>query len=130
MVPLPVLQRLLLAHHLIIAPLAPLQANHLVATLIAVVLLVAVLRVAHLRTNMGRQLQNALTLDALIILHLLVIQNMNYNNYLSAIDLEPTLEYELAESYAIVTKDGNMVSAMMAGTDPQKGYFLIISFQE
>lgn len=56
--------------------------------------------------------------------------NMNYNNYLSAIDLEPTLEYELAESYAIVTKDGNMVSAMMAGTDPQKGYFLIISFQE
>lgn len=56
--------------------------------------------------------------------------NMNYNNYLSAIDLESTLEYELAESYAIVTKDGNMVSAMMAGTDPQKGYFLIISFQE
>ena len=56
--------------------------------------------------------------------------SMNYNIYLSAVELVDGLRVNITDSYVSVEKDGTMVSAMMAGTDPIKGYFLIISFQE
>lgn len=56
--------------------------------------------------------------------------NMNYNIYLSAVEMNESLKVEITDTYAYVTKNGNMVSAMMAGTDSIKGYFLIVSFQE
>lgn len=56
--------------------------------------------------------------------------NLNYNLYLSAINMVPELQVEYADSYTYVTKNGQMISAMMAGTDPDLGYFLVVSFKE
>lgn len=56
--------------------------------------------------------------------------NMNYNNYLSAIGMDGKLKVTIEDTYCYVTKNGTMVSAMMAGEDATKGFFLIVSFQE
>lgn len=56
--------------------------------------------------------------------------NMNYNIYLSAVSSCDGLEVEITDTYAYVTENGMMMSAMMAGTDASMGYFLIVSFQE
>lgn len=54
----------------------------------------------------------------------------NYNLYLSAIAMNSKFKVEITDTYAYVTKYEKMVSAMMAGTDAVKGFFLIVSFQE
>lgn len=56
--------------------------------------------------------------------------NLNYNLYLSALESTSELKVSIEDTYSFVTIDGEMVSAMMAGTDSIKGYFLIVSFQE
>lgn len=56
--------------------------------------------------------------------------NLNYNIYLSAVELADDLKVEITDSFSYVEKDESMVSVMMAGTDALKGYFLIVSFQE
>ena len=54
---------------------------------------------------------------------------LNYNAYLKALTLSELLSVDISDNAAYVSKDGTMVSAMMAGNDSEKGYFLIISFQ-
>lgn len=58
------------------------------------------------------------------------VANTNYNIYLSALELSEGLEIKIENPYTYVMKDSQMVSAMMAGNDAQKGYFLIVSFRE
>ena len=54
---------------------------------------------------------------------------MNYNNYLNILRNTDGLDVVLQDNYSIVNRNGTMVSAMMAGTDPKKGYFLMVTFQ-
>lgn len=56
--------------------------------------------------------------------------NTDYNLYLMAIGISDSLNVEIYDSYVTVNKNGSMVSAMMAGNDASKGYFLTISFQQ
>ena len=53
----------------------------------------------------------------------------NYNNYLSIIRMSGNFDVLVDSEYAFVTEDGNLVSAMTAGNDPAKGYYLIVSFR-
>lgn len=53
----------------------------------------------------------------------------NYNIYLYALELDGKLKVEISDDTAIVYQNGKMVSAMMAGTDPEKGLFLTVSFK-
>lgn len=55
---------------------------------------------------------------------------LNYNAYLKALTLSELLSVDISDNAAYVSKDDTMVSAMMAGNDSEKGYFLIISFQD
>lgn len=54
--------------------------------------------------------------------------NMNYNAYIVALGICDGLSVEITSNAVYVTKNGTMVSAMMAGTDPVKGRFMIVSF--
>ena len=54
--------------------------------------------------------------------------NMNYNNYIAAIDMCSGLSTNIDSNMTTVLKNGTMVSAMMAGTDNSLGYILIVSF--
>lgn len=56
--------------------------------------------------------------------------NMNYNAYIVALGTVDGLSVEITSDVVYVKKNGTMVSAMMAGTDSQKGRFMIVSFQE
>jgi len=56
--------------------------------------------------------------------------NMNYNAYIVALGTIDGLSVEITSNAVYVNKNGTMVSAMMAGTDPKKGRFMIVSFQE
>lgn len=56
--------------------------------------------------------------------------NMNYNAYIVALGTIDGISVEITSNAIYVNKNGSMVSAMMAGTDPQKGRFMIVSFQE
>lgn len=56
--------------------------------------------------------------------------NMNYNAYIKALGVCKDLEVVINGSTVYVYRKGIMVSAMMAGTDPQKGLFMIVSFKE
>ena len=56
--------------------------------------------------------------------------NMNYNAYIVALGICDELSVEITSDVVYVKKNGTMVSAMMAGTDSQKGRFMIVSFQE
>ena len=56
--------------------------------------------------------------------------NMNYNTYLAAVGMVESLQVSVERTYCYVIRNGAMVSAMMAGTDPSKGFFLVVSFQE
>jgi len=56
--------------------------------------------------------------------------NMNYNAYIVALGVCDGISVEITSDVVYVTKDGTMVSAMMAGTDPEKGRFMVVSFQE
>lgn len=56
--------------------------------------------------------------------------NMNYNAYIVALGTIYSLSVEITSNVVYVNKNGSMVSAMMAGTDPQKGRFMIVSFQK
>jgi len=56
--------------------------------------------------------------------------NMNYNAYIVALGTIDELSVDITSNAVYVKKNGTMVSAMMAGTDPQKGRFMIVSFQE
>lgn len=56
--------------------------------------------------------------------------NMNFNAYIVALSTIDGLSVEITDNTVYINKDGSMVSAMMAGTDPQKGRFMIVSFQE
>lgn len=56
--------------------------------------------------------------------------NMNYNAYIIALGICDGLAVEITSNAVYVMKNGTMVSAMMAGTDPIKGRFMIVSFQE
>lgn len=56
--------------------------------------------------------------------------NMNYNAYIVALGTIDGLTVEITSNAVYVYKNGSMVSAMMAGTDSQKGRFMIVSFQE
>lgn len=56
--------------------------------------------------------------------------NMNYNAYIVALGTIDGLSVEITSNAVYVNKNGSMVSAMMAGTDSQKGRFMIVSFQE
>ena len=56
--------------------------------------------------------------------------NIDYNLYLLAVGTDDTLKINIYDSYVSVEKNGSMVSAMMAGNDVSKGYFLTISFQQ
>ena len=53
----------------------------------------------------------------------------NYNNYLSAIRMSGNFDVSIDNEYAFATENGNLVSAMIAGSDPAKGYYLIVSFK-
>lgn len=53
----------------------------------------------------------------------------NYNNYLSAVKLGGNFDVSIDNEYAFITEDDNLVSAMAAGNDPVKGYYLIVSFR-
>ena len=53
----------------------------------------------------------------------------NYNNYLSIIRMSGNFDVLVDSEYAFVTENGNLVSAMTAGNDPAKGYYLIVSFR-
>ena len=55
--------------------------------------------------------------------------SMNYNIYLSAVEMDESLRVSIEDTYCYVLKDQKMASAMMAGNDPVKGFFLIVSFQ-
>lgn len=55
--------------------------------------------------------------------------SMNYNIYLSAVDMDESLRVSIEDTYCYVLKDQKLASAMMAGNDPVKGFFLIVSFQ-
>lgn len=55
--------------------------------------------------------------------------NLNYNIYLRALEAEGRLTYDISDNgYVLVMQSGTMVSAIMAGNDPQTGYFMIVSF--
>lgn len=56
--------------------------------------------------------------------------NMNYNAYIVSLGICDNLSVDITSNVVYVTKNGTMVSAMMAGTDPVKGRFMIVSFQE
>lgn len=56
--------------------------------------------------------------------------NMNYNAYIVSLGVCDNLSVDITSNIVYVTKNGTMVSAMMAGTDPVKGRFMIVSFQE
>lgn len=56
--------------------------------------------------------------------------NMNYNAYIVALGTIDGISVEITSNVVYVFKNGTMVSAMMAGTDPVKGMFMIVSFQE
>ena len=54
---------------------------------------------------------------------------LNYNLFISAIELGTGLKVDISDSMAMVFHNGNMVSVMMAGYDSSIGYFLTVSFQ-
>lgn len=54
---------------------------------------------------------------------------LNYNLYLSAIEASTELQVDISDSMAMVSQNGNLVSAMMAGNDSSIGYFLTVSFR-
>lgn len=54
---------------------------------------------------------------------------LNYNLFISAIELGTGLKVDISDSMAMVFQNGNMVSVMMAGYDSSIGYFLTVSFQ-
>ena len=56
--------------------------------------------------------------------------NLNYNAYLVALGTVDGLFVEITSDIVYIKKDGIMVSAIMAGNDPQKGRFMIVSFQD
>ncbi len=55
---------------------------------------------------------------------------LNYNLFLAAIKKNTELRVENSDSMAMLSKNGNMVSVMLAGNDPSIGYFLTVSFHE
>lgn len=55
--------------------------------------------------------------------------SMNYNIYLSAVEMDDALSVLIQDTYCYVLKDQTPVSIMMAGNDLDKGFFLIVSFQ-
>jgi hypothetical protein len=56
--------------------------------------------------------------------------NMNYNAYIVALGIIDGLSVVITSNAVYVNKNGTMVSAMMAGTDHDKGRFMSVSFQE
>lgn len=54
---------------------------------------------------------------------------LNYNLFLSAIEATTELKVDISDSMAMVSENGNMLSAMMAGNDSSIGYFLTVSFR-
>lgn len=54
--------------------------------------------------------------------------NMNYNAYIVALGTVDGFSVEITNNTVYIYKNGTMMSAMMAGTDPQKGRFMIVSF--
>ena len=53
---------------------------------------------------------------------------MNYNNYLSAVDMSDNLSVSIEDTYCYISRNGTTVSVMKAGEDDEKGYFLTVSF--
>ena len=53
---------------------------------------------------------------------------MNYNNYLSAVDMSDNLSISIEDTYCYISRNGTTVSVMKAGEDDEKGYFLTVSF--
>lgn len=53
---------------------------------------------------------------------------MNYNIYLSAVDMSDELSVSIEDTYCYISKNDTIVSVMEAGEDDEKGYFLTVSF--